>query len=162
MCPFIKDFKVVSASKAFYLDVFHPHSIWGRVWAPERLPHPSPHFPKAFGNSSFLSCSCCSVAQLWPTLCDPMDHGTPDLPVHHQLPELAQTHVHRVGDVTQPSHPLSSPSPPAFSLSQHQGLFNESALGLSLGASASVLPVNIQGGFPLGWTGLMSLSSKGL
>ena len=57
------------------------------------------------------------------TLCDPMDCSTPGLPVHHQLPELAQTHVHRVGDAIQPSHPLLSPSPPAFNLSQYQGLF---------------------------------------
>ena len=52
-----------------------------------------------------------------------MDCSTPGFPIHHQLPELTQTHVHRVGDAIQPSHPLSSPSPPAFSLSQHQGLF---------------------------------------
>ena len=52
-----------------------------------------------------------------------MDSSTPDLPVHHPLLELAQNHVHRVGDVIQPSHPLSSPSPPAFNLFQHQGLF---------------------------------------
>ena len=60
-----------------------------------------------------------SVTHLCPTLCDPMDCSTPGLPVHHQLPELVQTHVHRVGDAIQPSHPLLSPSPPAFSLSQH-------------------------------------------
>ena len=64
-----------------------------------------------------------SVTQLCPTLCDSMDCSTPGFPVHHQLPELAQTHVRWVGDAIQPSHPLSSPSPPAFSLSQHQGLF---------------------------------------
>ena len=64
-----------------------------------------------------------SVAQSCPTLCDPMDCSTPGLPVHHQLPEHAQTHVHRLGDAIQPPHPLSSPSPPAFNLSQHQGLF---------------------------------------
>ena len=64
-----------------------------------------------------------SVAQSCPTLCDLMDCSTPGLPVHHQLPELAQSYVHRVGDAIQPSHPLSSPSPPAFNLSQHQGLF---------------------------------------
>ena len=58
----------------------------------------------------------------------PMDCSMPGLPVHHQLLELAQTHVHWVGDAIQPSHPLSSPSPPAFDLSQHQGLFNESVL----------------------------------
>ena len=63
-----------------------------------------------------------SVTQLYLTLCYPMDCCTPDFPVHHQLPELAQTHAHWVGDANQPSHPLSSPSP-ASSLSQHQGLF---------------------------------------
>ena len=64
-----------------------------------------------------------SVAQSCPTLCDPMNRSTPGLPVHHQLPESTQTHVHWVGDAIQPSHPLSSPSPPALNLSQHQGLF---------------------------------------
>ena len=64
-----------------------------------------------------------SVAQLCQTLCSPVDCSTPGLPVHHHLPELAQTHVHPVGDAIQPSHPLSSPSPSAFSLSQHQGRF---------------------------------------
>ena len=64
-----------------------------------------------------------SVAQSCPSLCDPMDCSMPGIPVHHQLPEFTQTHVHRVGDAIQPSHPLSSPSPPAFNLSQHQGLF---------------------------------------
>ena len=63
-----------------------------------------------------------SVTQSCPTLCDPMDCSMPGFPVHHQLPELAQTHVHRVRDAIQPSHPLSSPSPPAFNLSQCQGL----------------------------------------
>ena len=64
-----------------------------------------------------------SVAQSCPILCNPMNCSTPGLPVHHQLPESTQTYVHWVGDVIQPSHPLSSPSPPAFNLSQHQGLF---------------------------------------
>ena len=64
-----------------------------------------------------------SVAQSCPTLCNPMNLSRPGLPVHHQFPEVAQTHVHRIGDAIQPSHPLSSPSPPAFNLSQHQGLF---------------------------------------
>ena len=61
--------------------------------------------------------------QLCPTLCDPMNRSTPGLPVHHQLPEFTQTHAHRVGDAIQPSHPLSSPCPPAPNPSQHQGLF---------------------------------------
>ena len=64
-----------------------------------------------------------SVTQLWSTLCDPMNCSTPGLPVHHQLLEFTQTHVHRVGDAIQPSHPLSSPSPPAPNPCQHQGLF---------------------------------------
>ena len=64
-----------------------------------------------------------SFAQSCPTLCDPMNHSTPGLPVLHQLPESTQTHDRRVGDAIQPSHPLSSPSPPAPSPSQHQGLF---------------------------------------
>ena len=64
-----------------------------------------------------------SVAQLCPTLCNPMDFSTPGLPDYHQLSEFTQTHVHWVGDAIQPSHPLSSPSPPALNLSQHQGLF---------------------------------------
>ena len=64
-----------------------------------------------------------SVAQLCPTLCSPMNHSTPGLPVHHQLPESIQTHVHRVGDAIEPSYTLSSPSSPALNLSQHQGLF---------------------------------------
>ena len=64
-----------------------------------------------------------SVAQSCPTLCDPMNRSMPGFPVHHQLPESTQTHVHRVGDAIQPSHPLLSPSPPALNPSQHQGLF---------------------------------------
>ena len=64
-----------------------------------------------------------SVAQSCPTLCDPMNRSTPGHPVHHQLPEFTQTHVHRVSDAIQQSHPLLSPSPPALNLSQHQGLF---------------------------------------
>ena len=64
-----------------------------------------------------------SVAQSCPTLCNTMNHSTPGRPVHHQLPEFTQTHVHRVGEAIQPCHPLSSPSPPAPNPSQHQGLF---------------------------------------
>jgi len=70
-----------------------------------------------------LSVQFSSVAQSCPTLFDPVNHSTPGLPVHHQYPEFIQTHVHRVGDAIQPSHPLSSPSPPAPNPSQHQGLF---------------------------------------
>ena len=71
------------------------------------------------GNSDQFS----SVTQLCPTLCNPMNRSTPGLPVHHQLPEFTQTFVHQVSDAIQPSHPLSSPSPPAPNPSRHQGLF---------------------------------------
>ena len=113
-----------------------------------------------------LTPSCCSVAQLRPALCNPMDCSTPGFLVPHHLPELAQTHVHWVGDTIRPSHPLSSPSPPAVNLSQHWGLFqwvscsHQVADGIE--ASASVLPMNIQGWFPLALTHLISLQSKGL
>ena len=71
----------------------------------------------------FLSVQFSRVAQSCLTLCDPMNRSTPGLPVHQQLPEFTQTHVHRVGDAIQPSHPLSPLSPPALNLFQHQGLF---------------------------------------
>ena len=72
---------------------------------------------------STLDCCCCSVAQSCPTLCNPIDWSTPGFPVLHYLPGFAQTHVHRVSDAIQPSHPLLPPSLPALNLSQHQGLF---------------------------------------
>ena len=118
-------------------------------WASrEALPYISVHFS--------------SVAQSCPTLCDPMNRSTPGLPVHHQLPEFTQTHVHRVSDAIQPSHPLSSPSPPAPNPSQHQSLFQwvNSSHGVANGVSAlaSFLPKKSQGWSP-GW---ISLQSKGL
>ena len=79
-------------------------------------PHVSPH-------ATVVVFCCCSVTQLCPALCDAMNCSKPGFPVLHHLLELAQTHVHWVNDAIQPSHPLSSPSPPAFHLSQHQGLF---------------------------------------
>ena len=82
-----------------------------------------------------------SVAQPCPTLCDPINCGTPGLPVHHQLQESTQTHVHCVGDAIQPSYPLLSPSPPALNLSQHQGLFK---LVSSLHQVAKVLEFQLQ------------------
>ena len=74
------------------------------------------------GRLGRIGCQFSSVSQSCPTLCNPMNCSTPGLPVHHQLPKLTQTHVHQVVDAIQPSHPLSSPSPPTFHLSQHQGL----------------------------------------
>ena len=72
---------------------------------------------------AFSSVQLSSVTQSCPTPCDPMNRSMPGLPVHHQLPEFTQTHVHQVGDAIQPSHPLTSPSPPAPNPSQHQSLF---------------------------------------
>ena len=72
---------------------------------------------------NILSDQIRSVTQLCPTLFDPMNRSTPGLPVHHQLLEFTETHVHRVSDAIQPSHPLSSPPPPALNPSQHQSLF---------------------------------------
>ena len=94
-----------------------------------------------------------------------MDCGTPGFAVHHQLPELAQTHVHRVGNAIQPFHPLSSTSPPHLNLSQHQGLFQGVSSSHQVDFQLqhqSVLPMNIQDRFPLGFIGLISLQSKGL
>ena len=108
-----------------------------------------------------------SVAQLCPALCDVMNCSTPGLPVQHQLPESTQTHVHRVGDAIQPSHPLSSPSPPAPNPSQHQSfpmsqLFTWGSQSTGVSALALVLPMNTQDWSPLGWTSWTSLQSKGL
>ena len=106
------------------------------------------------------------VAKLCSTLFDPTDCSTPGFLVHHQLPEFAQTHVHWVSGAIQPSYSLSSPSPPAFILFCIQGLFQQvnsfTSSGQSIGASALVLPMNIQVWFTLGLTGLISLLSKEL
>ena len=97
-----------------------------------------------------------SVAQACPTLCDPMNCSTPGFPVHHQLPEFTQTHVHWVGNDIQPSHPLSSPSPPAPNPSQYQSfpmsqLFAWGGQSIGVSASASVFPKNTQDWSPLEW-----------
>ena len=115
--------------------------------------------------SWIISIQFSSVAQSCLTLCNPMDCSKPGFPVHHQLLDLAQTHVHWVGDAIQPSNPLSSS--PAFNLPQHQGLpvsqfFASSGQSIGASASASVLPMNIQDLFPLGLTGLIFLLSKRL
>ena len=98
---------------------------WRRKWQPTPVSSPgkSHRQRRLAGYIQFRSDQIRSVAQLCPTLCDPMNRSTPGLPVHHQLPQFTQTHVHQVGDVIQPSHPLSSPSSPTFNLSQHEGLF---------------------------------------
>ena len=128
--------------------------------------------PQKYGKNQYNLCpdpphQCSSVTQLCPNLCNPMD-STPGFLVHHHLLELAQTHVHWVGDSILPSHSLSSPSPPAFNLSQHQGLFQWVSY---LHQVAKVLELQLQHQsfqwtfiewFPLGLSGLISLQSKGL
>ena len=111
------------------------------------------------------------VTHSCPDLCDPMDCSTPGVPVHHQLPESAETHVHWVSDGVQPSHPLSSPSRPALNLSHNQGfffffqmsqLFTWGGQSVGVSASTSVPPMNTHDWSPLAWTGWISLQSKGL
>ena len=121
-----------------------------------------------FYGSIIYSIQFSSVAQSCLTLCNPMNRSMPGLPVHHQLLEFTQTHVDRVSDAIQPSHPLSSPSPPDPNPSQHQSLFQWVQLfawgGQSTGvsASASFCPKNSQGWSPSEWTDWISLWSKGL
>ena len=116
--------------------------------------------------SSIRSDQIGSVAQSCPTLCDPMNCSTPGLPVHHQLPEFTQTHIHRVSDAIQPSHPLSSPSPLAPNPSQHQSLFqwvnssHEVAKSTGVSALASFLPKKSQGLSPSEWSGRFPCSPR--
>ena len=109
---------------------------------------------------------CFTVAKSCLTVCKPMNCSMPVFPVHHHLPEFAQTHVHWVSDAIQPYHPLLPSSLFAFNISQHQSLFqwvsSSPQVAKVSGASASVLPKNIQDWFLLGSTGLLSLQSKGL
>jgi len=112
---------------------------------------------------SVVSVQFSSVTQSCPTFCDPIGHSTPVLPVHHQLSEFTQTHVHWVGDAIQPSHPCrhlllcpqSFPASGSFQMSQ---LFASGGQSIGVSASTSVLPMNT----PSGWTGWTSLHPKGL
>ena len=123
---------------------------------------------KIMASSPISSVQFSSVAQSCPTLCDHVDCSMPGFHLHHQLPELTQTHVHWVSDAIQPSHPLPSifsscpqslPASGSFQMSQ---LFTSGGQSIGVSASASVLPVNTQDWSPSGWTGWISLQSKGL
>ena len=127
----------------------HPATVGGIVTG-----HPSSRAPLGWVQFS-------SVAQSCPTLRNTMNCSTPGLPVHHQLLEFTQTHLHWIGDAIQPSHPLLSPSP-AFNLSQHWGLFKSGVESIGISVSISILSMNTQDWFPLGWTDWISLQSKGL
>ena len=112
--------------------------------------------------------NCCCLVKSCPALSDPIDCIACQVPRSFTISEFAQIRIHWVGDAIWPSHPLSSPSPFAFNLSQHQGLFkwvsSPHHVGQSIGVSAStsIPPMNIQDWSPIGWTGWISLQSKGL
>ena len=112
---FLESSHITSTAKTYFPFFFF--NIWKWLW----IQHEVTAQKTPFLFSRVIQFS--SVAQSCPTLCDPMNRSTLGLPVHHHLPEFTQTHVHRVGDAIQPSHPLSSPSPPAPNPSQHQSLF---------------------------------------
>ena len=120
-----------SISRIFHL--FHTESLY-LLNSNSVTPHTALPASSQFSSVPFSHSSC-------PTICDPMDYSMPDLPVHHQLPEFTQTHVHWVGDAIQPSHPLLSPSPPAFNLSPHQSPFQWVS---SLHQVAKVLEFHLQ------------------
>ena len=106
------------------LSVIDLHSSVVVYWTPSNLGgHLFAFLCCPWGSRGKNTVQFSSIAQLCPTLCDPMNCSTPGLPVHHQLPEFTQTHVHQVADAIQPSHPLLSPSLPAPNPSQHQSLF---------------------------------------
>ena len=122
--------------------------------------------PMCIHYSFFNRSQFSSVTHSCRTLCNPMNCSTPGLPVHHQLPEFTQTHVHRVSDAIQPSHPLSSPSPPAPNPSQNQGLFqwvnssHEVAKVLEFQLQHQSFQTNIQDWSPLEWTSWISCSPR--
>ena len=148
---------------SFYIIMIYLLCKWSFVpLNPLHLFHPTstPSGTSLLCVSLLLLLSCWVVSDSL----QPMDCSMPGFEVLHYPPEFAQTHVHWVSDAIQPSHPLFSPSLPTFNISQHQGLMSWlfSSGGQSIGASASVLPMNIQGWFPSGFTGLISLQSKRL
>ena len=117
-CPFLFLPSIIPSIRVFSNESVL-HIRWPNYWSFSFSSSPSDEYSGLISFNVQFS----SVTQSCLTLCDPMNRNTPGLPVHHQLPEFTQTHVHRVGDAIQPSHPLSSPSPPALNPSQHQGLF---------------------------------------
>ena len=116
---------IVQRSAFFIVQFSHPYMTTGETIALTRWTFVDKVTSQLFNMlfSCLGSVQFSSVTQSCPTLCDPMNHSTPGLPVHHQLLGFTQNHIHRVSDAIQPYHPLSSPSPPALNPSQHQGLF---------------------------------------
>ena len=136
-------------------------ACWGKIASPCSSSLPSDVI--VLSHVGFSSVQLLSRVRLY----NPMDRSTPGLPFHHQLPESTETHENWIGDAIQPSHSLSSPSPPALNVSQYHGFSNKSALRISgqsagVSASTSVLPMYTQDWSPLGWTSWISWQSKGL
>ena len=124
VCRNVRQYRTLEDGLLVSLETKHAVTIWSSSHTPWYLIKWEENFKKHIKTQHMnVSVQFSSVAQLCLTLCDPMNCSTPGLPVHHKLLELTQTHVHRVGDAIQPSHPLLSPSPPAPSSSQDQGLF---------------------------------------
>ena len=117
MLPILKQGQSISQDSVLKESDYYRVAIFSN--AGKKNPSPAPPEGK-----TLLLLLFSSVAQSCLTLFDPMDCSTPGFPVHHELPELTQVHVHQVSDAIQPSHPLLSPSPPAFNLSQHQGMMS--------------------------------------
>ena len=174
-CLCICPLQLVGPASILFCLFFWPYHISCGILVP--WPRTKPRSPAVKVNSPnhrtfrefrpylFMSSCCCSVTQSCPTLCDPMDCSTPGFPVHHYLLEFAQTHVHWVDDAIQPSHPLLFPSPLAFNLSQHQGLFQwELALCIRWpkyrSCSFSISPSNEYSGlisFKIDWFDLLAV-----
>ena len=154
-----------------HLDFFTFPELWEKNWLQQPLEFYTVAPTLLFYCGGFLSLipikreiQFSSVAQLCPALCDPMDCSMPGLPVHHQLPEFTQTHVHWVSDAIQPCHPLLSPSLLTFNLSQHQGIFSESVLCISCpkdwNFSFSISPSNEHPGlisFRMDWLDILAV-----
>ena len=116
-----------------------------KIWKQPKCPMTDEQIKKMWYSDIKRNIQFSSVTQSCPTLCNPMNRSTPGLPVHHQLPEFTQTHVHRVGDAIQPSHPVSFPSPPAPNPSQHQSFLMSQLFargGQSTGVSYSAIKKN--------------------
>ena len=159
-CCAMKWISYVHTYTPSFWDLLHTH---GTHLGHQRVPSWAPCAIQQLPTRYLISVQFRSFTQSCPSR-PLMDCSMPGFPVHHQFPELAQTHDHWVSDANQPCHPLSFASRPAFNLSQHQGLFlwvSSSSGGQSIAASASasVLPMNIQDSFRLGLTALISLQS---
>ena len=157
--------ELVMDREAWHAAVHGVTKSWTWLTTEEQQSDNQTDFTSTFSVKSISSVS--SVTQSCLTLCNPMNCSMPGLSVHHQLPEFTQTHVHQAGDAIQPSHPLSSPSPPAPNPSQHQSLLMSQLFawgGQSTGVSAlaSVLPMNPQDWSPSEWNSWISLQPKGL